>query len=820
MKTNLYKVAITTVFATFFMVAGIKADGLTVSQQSPYESGYQEADVAEYFLTDVVAGVEQPFETIELRETAAVEQPLTHAVAGEAALDKPLEAVDLRETAAVEQPQRGSVTGTATDAETGAPVAYVTVVILELNRAGTGHEDGSFIVPNLAPGVYTLRVHRVGYAVQTRNVRVEAGQATRIDFKLRPSAFQSRAIEVTGRRINNGEVYTPEIRISGRELRQHLGRTLAETLQNEPGMAQSTMGPAPARPVLRGLSGDRLVLLEDGRTTGDVSTSAPDHAVTIDPINSQYIEILRGPSALIYTSNAMAGVVNVVRGQIPTELPEHFHGAASVQGETVNQGLSAGLATYTSRGNLGIRGDLGLRLASDIQTPEGSLDNTAIQSLHGGLGLSRIDHRGLLGFSANAFLSSYGIPGDFIGSHPNGVKINLQRYQADVRRDIDARAPWLRNIRLNYTFSYYFHEELEFSPQRQAFDIVGYQAELLTNTFTARFTHDELGLATRGTFGVYAQHQYNRPGGFTFTPLTNDLSLALFGYQDIRLGDWNLHAGLRADVMTIIPIEEVETAIGLRRQRTLANVSGGLQAMYPLSSRLSTSISLMRTVRMPGVEELFSEGPHLPAYSYETGNPDLNEEIGHGADWMLRFAAEHFGLQASVFYYTYSNYLYPRATGEESVRRPLPIYQFTGEPARLMGAEVLAEVDIFNGLRLTGTLSYVEGDLTRRNEPIPFIPPLTGKVDLKYTRGVYTIGSSARFASAQNRLGEFEEPTDGYRVFDAFAQAHFTHGTHMHTFSLTLENIADTTYRMHLSRVKAIMPEPGRNIKLLYRMYF
>lgn len=718
------------------------------------------------------------------------------------------------------QPNRGAISGVVTDAATGEPVSYVTVVLVEANRAGTGHEDGSFIIPNVIPGEYTLRVHRVGFSAVTRSVRITAGETLTVNIRMQSSAFQSRAIEVTARRMNGDDVYTPELRLSGRELRQQLGRTLAETLRNEPGMAQSTMGPAPARPVLRGLSGDRLVLLEDGRTTGDVSTSAPDHAVTIDPINSQYIEILRGPSALLYTSNAVAGVVNVVRGQIPTELPEHFHGTVSVQGESVNQGLSAGGATYTSRGNLGFRGDFGIRTASDIQTPEGELDNTAILNFHGGAGVSRIDHRGLLGFSANAFISRYGIPGDFIGSHPNGVRINLQRYQADMRREIAPESHWVRTIRLDYTLSYYFHEELEFSPQREAFDIVGYEAELVTNTMSLRFFHEAFGLADKGAFGLTAQHRYNAPGGFTFTPTTHDAAVALFTYQDLTFGNWNLQAGLRGDFYTLTPVEEVQTAAGLRRQRTFANVSGGLKAVYPLTNALQTSFSLMRTVRMPGVEELFSEGPHLPAYSYEIGNPDMNEEIGHGAEWSVRFAGNRIGLQGALFYYDFINYLYPRATGEESVRRPLPIYQFTGEAARMWGWEVLAEVDLLQGLRLSGTTSFVQGDLVNRNEPLPFIPPLTGKADLNYTRGVYTIGTSVRFASAQNRLGEFEEPTSGYRIHDAFLQAHFSHGSHMHTLSLNAENIANTTYRMHLSRVKSIMPEPGRNIKILYRMYF
>lgn len=717
------------------------------------------------------------------------------------------------------QSNRGVIRGKVTDRDTGEPVSYTSIVIVETNRAATAHDDGMFVLPNVASGVYTLRTHRVGYESTSQSVTVTANDTITVNFSIRSSIFRSRAIQVTADR-DNENIIRAEHRVSGRELRQQLGRTLAETLQNEPGMAQSTMGPAPARPVLRGLSGDRLVLLEDGRTTGDVSTSAPDHAVTIDPINSQYIEILRGPSALIYTSNAVAGVVNVVRGQIPTELPEHFHGTASVQGETVNQGLAAGGAVYSSRDNLALKADLGLRTSADITTPEGTLNNTSIRNLHGGVGLSRIDDRGLLGFSANMYLSSYGIPDDFIGSHPEGVNINLQRYQFDTRYERYPDSDWIKRAQFNYTFSFYFHEELEYSPPRDRLDIVGYQSNLVTNTVTGRYYHGKMGFVDQGIFGFYGQHSYNSPGGFTFTPSTNDLALATFAYQDFGIGNWAFQTGLRFDLYALFPVEETDTAFGLRTNRTFFNVSGGTKASYSLTRNLVTSFSLMRTIRIPGVEELFSEGPHLPAYSYEVGDPTLKAEIGHGAEWTLRYASESFGIQNSWYFYSFSNYLYPRNTGEESVRRPLPIYQFTGASARIYGTEILAEWQFLNGFMLNGTASYVLGDLTADNEPLPFIPPLTGKIDLQYAYRVFTIGSSIRFASDQDRLGEFEEPTDGYQVYDAFVQAHFSHGSHMHTFSLTLENITNETYRMHLSRVKSIMPEPGRNVKLLYRMYF
>lgn len=726
---------------------------------------------------------------------------------------------DLHAAGFAEEQTRGVIRGTITDYDTGEPVGWTSVLVVETGRSTTAHENGDYIIPNVAPGNLTIRTHRVGYETATRQVTITAGDTLNLDIRLRQSSFMSRAIEVVGDR-ENGDALQVERRVDGRELRQQLGRTLAETLQNEPGMTQSTMGPAPARPVLRGLSGDRLMVLEDGRTTGDISTSSPDHALAIDPINSNHIEILRGPAALVYSSNSLAGVVNVVRGQIPTELPAHFHGTGSLQGETVNSGLSAGFSTYGSVKNIGLRADLGMRSASDITTPEGKLDNTAIQNLHGAIGVSRIRNWGLVGISGNFYRSSYGIPGDFIGSHPEGVKINMEREQVDFKLDINPDLDWIRRMLFDYTFSHYFHEELEFNPVDEAFSLVGSDYSLFTNTVRGKFFHDGRGALEKGIFGFFGEFSNFAAGGLTFTPETNQYAAATYSYQEFEFGRLSFQTGVRFDFLSVQPLRQQQTAIGLRRQRDFFNVSGGFKSTYKLSTPLSTGFSVMRTIRMPGVEELFTEGPHLPAYSFEVGNPDLNEEIGLGFDWNIRYATSRIGIQNSWYINTFSNYLYPRNTGEMSVRRPLPIYQFTGDSVNMWGTELLVEIKLSSTISLNTTLSYVEGSLAESGDPLPFIPPLTGKAELQYTRGALTLGGVIRFASDQNRLGEFEETTDGYQVFDAFIQYYLSSGSQLHTLSLNLENATDTTYRMHLSRVKSIMPEPGRNIKLLYRVYF
>jgi len=723
-------------------------------------------------------------------------------------------------TAQAQGTARGAISGQVRDADTSEPLGFATILIIETNRGVLAHENGRFIMGNLVVGTYTLRASRIGYEPIIVIATVSPGDTTFAEFRMTPTVYRSRMIEIVGQRESNGSDVDVDRVIGGRALRQQLSRTLAETLTNEPGMSQSTMGPAPARPVLRGLAGDRLLILEDGRSTGDLSSSSPDHALAIDPLNADRIEIIRGPAALMYSSNTLAGVINVVRGQIPTTLIHHYHGTVSLQGETVNSGLSAGANVYGSTGNWAYKADASGRTAGNIQTPEGELKNTGMQTVHAALGTSYIRDWGLIGLSTNVLDSRYGIPGDFVGAHPKGVKINMQRFQADVRADLTPKTGLFRQIEHHVTYSYYFHEELEYSPQRQRHDLVGSDFIYQSVRMHSLWNHDEAAIFRRGQLGYSGGWARLTVGGYSFTPPTNETTIALYGFEDVHVGDWTIQASARFDVQSVIPDEERNARIGRIRTRTFAEPSAAIRMTRTIGSGFEIGVNGMRTIRIPSVKELFSEGPHLPAYSYEVGNPDLQAERGWGGEVFVRSASDRYGIQFSAYANRIQNYLYPRNTGEFAVQRPLPIYQYTGDDVIMIGMEALTEWRLTQDLHISGTVSWVKGSIIDTGRPIPFVPPLSGKVNLDYSVKRLTLGAGLRAASKQDRLGEFEEPTDGYVVADLSAQAHLTAGRALHTISLKAENVTDRAYRMHLSRVKAIMPEPGRTVSVLYRVYF
>jgi iron complex outermembrane receptor protein len=200
----------------------------------------------------------------------------------------------------------------------------------------------------------------------------------------------------------------------------------------------------------------------------------------------------------------------------------------------------------------------------------------------------------------------------------------------------------------------------------------------------------------------------------------------------------------------------------------------------------------------------------------------------------LRHKTSTSSSELALFYNDFTNYIYPRNTGQPSARFPsLNVYQFTGSEATFQGFEFSSELKILRHLAVSGALHYTHAQRKStdseqllnpdqsRWQPLPMIPPLTGSVGFNYGKQRFQAGSNGRFAAQQTRTGEFETTTDGYIIIiNVFGQYRFQSGNLLHTFSVNAENIFNTSYRSHLSRIKDLMPEPGRNVSLLYRMYF
>jgi iron complex outermembrane recepter protein len=719
----------------------------------------------------------------------------------------------------------GSIRGAVLDAQTRLPLPATQVRLVQLGRGDLSHRGGEFHFDGVAPGTYTVSAQRLGYAPGSVTVRVEAGQTVRVDLPLTPSAIELEGLVVTGtgRARLLEETYRPTSVVEGAALRRQLGSSVAATIEREPGIAQRYNGPAAAQPVIRGLSGDRVLVLEDGNRTGDIASTASDHAVTIDPLTAERIEVVRGPAGLLYGSNALGGVINVIREDVPRTFPDRITGTASVQGESVNQGFTAGGEMMAPLGPVAARAELSLRRAGDTRTPLGPLPSTEMEGYNAAVGGSWVHHHGFIGAAGRDYQLSYGVPGTFEGetipgAHEGGVSIDLRRSTAR------AEAAWLFDaglIRsLEGTANYVRFEQTEFEPG----GFVGTRFGQLSGTanLLARHEHRNGGVRIEGAVGAWAMgRDFSVSGGATGSHPAQQIAVAAFLYEEFAYGPVGLEVGGRYDWTAIDPVLRGAGDREGARTREFGAFSGSVATTFELGPGIRVGGSIARAFRTPSIEELFSNGPHLADYSYNIGNPDLGSEYGLGTDLFLRLGRPGLRFDASVFRNSISNYIYYAPTGELDPRfNRFPVYQAAADDAVLLGAEGRAQWEVLRGFVLDGGASYVRGHRSAGDEPLPAIPPLSGTLEGRWDGRRYSLGLGWRGAAEQTRVAFPEQPTSGYSLFNATAGMRWTAWDRMHTLTLQVENLTDAVWRDHLSRIKEVAPQPGRNVQLLYRVNF
>ncbi len=686
-----------------------------------------------------------------------------------------------------------------------------------------------------------MLVEHLGYSSTERRVTVPWPAGERLRIELSPSVLDLPGIMVTatlGARTRK-EAHSLSQVLGGRELQRELDVTLAETLDGRAGLASASMGPAPARPVIRGLSGDRILLLEDGERTGDVSSTSADHAVALEAGSAERIEVVRGPAALFYGSNALGGVINVIRDEIPSSLPDHPSGTVMLQGQSVSQGAVAAAHYKQAVGPLRLRVEGSARSAGDTRTADGVLENSDITTYSGGAGAAWLLGFGHVGGSARAYRSRYGIPPDPVLGHPEGVTVEMERdaYRGEV---VVENAGGLGTLLATGGYTRYDHREIESGGSLGT----AYGQNTANGELVLR--HQALGPFSAGGFGVRAQWEDFISDNGRSVVQAAESSGAVYGLQELELASVLLQFGARYDVDRVVP-EGVRDVRGVpARDRTFHNVSGSASGLWEFVRGWRLGASVSRAFRAPSADELFSQGPHLAAYTYEVGNPELEPETGLGADLFVRVDRPGISAEAGVFWNEITDFSHPANTGER--RGDLFVYRFENTDARFLGAELSGRWVVSGDLALDVDLSYVRAtDLAGEDgpEPLPLIPPFQGQTTLRWDRERYFVEAGWKGAAAQERVptrpvlppgsaycdeapddaacrpvpGDFL-PTASYGILNAGAGYRWFPGHQVHSVTLMLENLTDELYRNHLSRIKELSPEPGFGVTLAYRASF
>ena len=649
------------------------------------------------------------------------------------------------------------------------------------------------------------------------------------------------------------------------EIQRNLDGQIGEVLSKVPGVSATSFAPGASRPILRGLDGERVRVLIDGIGTGDVGNTSADHATTIEPLTTERIEVLRGPTALLFGSQAIGGVVNVIDRRIPLEVPEggfDIEGLAAIDsvsnlrsgGATLEAGLGDSVVlsvggSYRETNDLEIPGfQLSDALRADIlgdadeeeeegefeeaeelreaANQEGFIPNSFTESwtAHGGIGFFLGESS--FGASVSYFDTDYGVIGNPEGGHAEGeeegeggeeeeeeeeeiVTIGLEQLRVDFRGDIALGDGFLSRLKLRAGYTDYTHTEFEGPEVGTVFD---------TETFEARA---ELIQNGGGVIGAqFVSRDFSAIGEEAFVAPHDTTQFALFTAQEFDLGGVELEAAGRYENVSV-----ESDVLGVDRSFDL--FSGALSLVLEAGENARGGITGSRSERAPAGEELFANGPHIATQTFEIGDVDLETESAWGVEAFFRadFADGSFGV--SVFYQNFEDFIFLNATGEEEDE--LPVFEFLQEDAQFFGFEAdlvlpLVKNDDFT---LTTDLraSFVSADLNDDGGVIargdlPRIPPvsLLGALEGEFQN--LNLRGEVQWFGEQENVTEFEAPTDAFAFVNLYASFKPLPENDNFVIQIAGENLFDTEGRRHSSFTKEFAPLPGRNLTLSARFGF
>jgi iron complex outermembrane recepter protein len=729
----------------------------------------------------------------------------------------------------------GSISGRVLRSD-GSPATDAQVRLVDLRRRTGVDANGAFRFSDLAAGEYLVQAESARSGLNVARVAVTTGQDTALEITL-DLALHEEVVVVTARPDASAlsDIAQPVTVLSGTDLALRLQPTLGETLAQQPGVSSTYFGPGASRPVIRGQGGDRVRILQGGLGTADASNISPDHAVSFDPLAARQIEVVRGPATLLYGSNAVGGVVNVIDARIPDSVPEHaLSGKLDLTGGTAAEEKSGAFALNGGAGNFAWHADFLKRQTEDLKIPgfaesaaqraeeeaegaaseeehaetEGVLPNSAVENTSGAIGASLVGNRGFLGASFTGFDTLYGVPGH-AHEGDESVRIDMKQRRGDVRGEIRSTDGFFRGIRVRLGLADYEHTELEGDAVGTVFKNKSWEGRV-------EIPHGAAGPFT-GTVGVQgANRDFEAIGEEAVVPPTVTKTWSAFLFEEAGKGAWRLQAGGRVDR------QDVDAKGADPASRSFTGISGSLGVLWKGATGTTASLAVARSVKLPTAEELFSNGPHVATRAFEVGNPDLDKERSLGVDLSLRKRSERVRGELNLFANQFDGFIYEQATDLEE--DGLPVFQFVQDDARFLGAEASLTFDLLHAephhLDFEAMADYVRAELTTLDEPLPRIPPLRYGAALHYRGEALSGRIEVRRTEKQDRVSLLERETAGYTWVNASLGYRHVVGRTVLDFLLQGNNLTDEEGRTHASFLKDLVPLPGRDVRLTLRVAF
>jgi len=622
---------------------------------------------------------------------------------------------------------------------------------------------------------------------------------------------------VTATPLNNSvlELSQSTTVLTGETLAQSVANTIGETVNKIPGVQSAYFGAGVGRPIIRGLDGPRVDILENNISTNDVSAVSVDHAVTVEPFLADQIEVLRGPATLLYGSETIGGIVNVRTNRIHQNSLEGFSGKVEVRGDSVADETFAAVRLDAGANNWNFHFDAFTRDAEDYDIPgladrsdpdagRDTLINSGVETDGGAFGVSYTFDKGYVGLSYSKYDNFYGIPGAEEEVEDDGsielafISLDIEQEKISFEFGLEQPLEVIENFQFLYSDNDYTHIELEGDEQGTLF---------INDAQEGRFelTHIPLGI-WRGAFGLqFSSQDLAAFGEEAFIPPTESDNNALFIVEEAQLND-TLQLTLGARIEDV----DYETVAGLERDFSPFSLSAGLVWQYSDNNSLAANFS--RAERAPNTESLFANGPHLATQTFEIGNPDLDEETSNSFELSLRHESETFRASITGYFYDFSDFIFLSETG--LIEDELPVRIWTQEDADFSGfeaeAEYLFEPGRFGQLSVNGLFDTVSADLDN-GDNVPRLAPARIGGGLNWKNNDWNAGLSVIHYDDQDDTAPLETPTDGYTLVNADVSYSFNVGDADWQLYLRARNLNDEEARNHTSFLKDIAPLPGRN---------
>lgn len=669
--------------------------------------------------------------------------------------------------------------------------------------------------------------------VLVRPLSAQTEAQTGRQWQLPASALE--AVTVTGNPLNATDLIAPAASLSGQELLLKRKTSLGETLDGLPGVSSSYFGPVASRPTVRGLDGDRIRILNNGGAAADASGLSFDHAVPIDPLTMERVEVLRGPGALQYGGSAIGGVVNVINNRIQPDAAFDVQGGVTGRAELRGGGsdseraASALLETGTDQFSLHVdafdRHTADVRVPKDLPCdPAGSgtpsvarrLCNSASHSQGGAVGGTAYFDRGYLGASVETFKTDYGSVAE------DTVTIRMKQTRYALQAEVRGFEGVFQSVKGQWSATEYQHTEFDAGAAGTVFRNKGHELRLEARQARQGALDGVIGLQVEG-------NRFSADGSEAFVPYTRAASQALFVLEEIRTTWGKLSFGARTESVQVDSLGNPllpRFVVGSRSFTPNSFALGSLVNLGPAGSGWTATGNVSSTQRAPKDYELYANGPHLATGAFEVGNAKLGLERSTNVDVGLAWKQGAQYAALNVFVNQFNNFISLESTGNtvDVADGSMPQYAFREVKARFAGLEANGSTRLLGGAKAKQTLDLeLKADLVRATnettgQALPRIAPLRLGAALQWKEGPWGARVGMDHYSAQSRVPTGDRSTTAYTFWNANATYRMTVGPTSLLWFVRLENIGNQLAYSASSVLTQTAPNrvplPGRGMRV------